>query len=67
MEYDRSGHGGNAGLIEAFGDLDAIRLEQVKFSVLEVMDFNSAEGEIDRREAHWKRVLLTRRYGHNRN
>ncbi|CAI1213519.1 TPA: GIY-YIG nuclease family protein [Serratia marcescens] len=67
MSYLRTGHGGNVGLIEAFGDLEATRLNQVKFSVLEVMDLNSAQGEIERREAHWKRVLLTRRYGHNRN
>ncbi|WP_413508567.1 GIY-YIG nuclease family protein [Serratia proteamaculans] len=67
MSYLRTGHGGNVGLIEAFGDLEATRLNQVKFSVLEVMDLNSAQGEIERCEAHWKRVLLTRRYGHNRN
>ncbi|AGO57729.1 hypothetical protein SOD_p00550 (plasmid) [Serratia plymuthica 4Rx13] len=67
MGYLRTGHGGNAGLIEAFGDLAVTRLGQVKFSVLEIMDMNCDKDEIDRREAHWKRVLLTRRYGHNRN
>lgn len=67
MSYLRTGHGGNAGLKEAFGDLAGPRLDQVKFSVLEVMGLNCEEGEIDRREAHWKRVLLTRRFGHNRN
>jgi hypothetical protein len=67
MSYHRTGHGGNAGLKEAFGDLAGTRLDQVKFSVLEVIGLNCEEGEIDRREAHWKRILLTRRFGHNLN
>lgn len=67
MSYLRTGHGGNASLKEAFGDLAGPRSDQVKFSVLEVMGLNCEKGEIGRREEHWKRVLLTRRFGHNRN
>lgn len=65
--YVGKADGGDAGLKEAFGDLAGPRLDQVKFSVLEVIGLNCEKGEIDRREAHWKRVLLTRRFGHNRN
>ncbi|WP_170851407.1 GIY-YIG nuclease family protein [Enterobacter hormaechei] len=65
--YFKTGHGGNAGLIEAFGTGDEERLKNVTFSILEIMDINSDACEINRRESHWKRILLSRSVGHNRN
>lgn len=65
--YFTTGHGGNAGLIEAFGTCDEDRLKKVTFSILEIMDINSDKHEINRRESHWKRILLSRVIGHNRN
>lgn len=66
-EYFKTGHGGNVGLREAFGTGDEERLRKVTFSLLEIMDFNADKKEIDRRESHWKIVLLSRSHGHNRN
>ncbi|CAM8328993.1 MULTISPECIES: GIY-YIG nuclease family protein [Klebsiella] len=65
--YFDTGHGGNAGLIEAFGAFDEERLKRVTFSILEIMDINSDADEIGLRESHWKRILLSRSIGHNRN
>ncbi|OUG53955.1 hypothetical protein AZZ62_005194 [Klebsiella variicola] len=67
MTYFDTGHGGNAGLIEAFGAFDEERLKRVTFSILEIMDINSDADEIGLRESHWKRILLSRSIGHNRN
>lgn len=66
-DYFGSGHGGNIGLKEAFGTGDPGRLQNITFAILEVMDPNAGEGEIDRRETHWKQILLSREFGHNRN
>ncbi|HGS5978570.1 TPA: GIY-YIG nuclease family protein [Klebsiella quasipneumoniae subsp. quasipneumoniae] len=65
--YFGSGHGDNVGLKEAFGTDDENRLQNITFSLLEIMDFNAEKGEIDRRETHWKQILLSREFGHNRN
>ncbi len=65
--YFGSGHGGNLGLKEAFGTGDENRLQNISFAILEVMDPNAEDGEIDRRETHWKKILLSREFGHNRN
>lgn len=66
-DYFGSGHGGNVGLKEAFGTVDPGRLQNITFAILEVMDPNAGEGEINRRETHWKQILLSREFGYNRN
>ena len=65
--YFGSGHGGNVGLKEAFGTGDENRLQNITFAILEVLDPHAGEGEIDCRETHWKQILLSRDFGHNRN
>ncbi|MFU1853195.1 GIY-YIG nuclease family protein [Citrobacter portucalensis] len=65
--YFGSGHGGNVGLKEAFGTGDENRLQNISFAILEVIDPNTEDREIDRRETHWKKILLSREFGHNRN
>ncbi|MCG8707637.1 GIY-YIG nuclease family protein [Brenneria sp. 4F2] len=65
--YFGSGHGGNVGLKEAFGTGDENRLQNISFAILEVIDPSAEDGEIDRRETHWKQILLSREFGHNRN
>lgn len=65
--YFGSGHGGNVGLKEAFGTGEETRLQNISFAILEVIDPNAEDGEIDRRETHWKQILLSREFGHNRN
>ncbi|MBY4890617.1 GIY-YIG nuclease family protein [Pantoea sp. DY-15] len=65
--YFGSGHGGNVGLKEAFGTEDPNRLQNITFAILEIMDPNAGKDEIDSRETHWKKILLSREFGHNRN
>ena len=60
--YFGSEHGGNVGLKEAFGTGDEIDAEYY-FLDPEVMDLNAEKGEIDRRETHWKQILLSREFG----
>ena len=38
-----------------------------KYSILEVCNMNLGSGYIIEREAHWKEVLLTRKFGLNKN
>lgn len=65
--YFGSGHGGNLGLKEAFGTGDESRLQHITFAILEVIDNNAEVNEINRREKHWKTILLSRKFGYNRN
>ena len=37
------------------------------FSVLEIIKFDSPDEDILQREAHWKNVMLTRKFGYNKN
>jgi len=63
-EYSVNGHGGNVELkelVRARG-ADALRL-----SILEIADLAAKPEDILARESHWKRVLLTRDNGLNRN
>lgn len=66
-QYFTSGHGGNQGLLKELADCDEARLNGFRFSILEVMDPNATHDEINARESHWKRILLTRRTGYNLN
>lgn len=52
---------------EAFSDGEPDRLQNITFAILKVMEPNAGEREIDRRENHWKEILLSREFGHNRN
>lgn len=65
--YFDSGHSGSAGLREAFGTGDEKRLQNITLTIIEVMAPNAGEDVIDLRETHWKRILLLREFGHNRN
>ncbi len=64
--YARSGHGGNVALRAAVG-LDADHPQHFKFSILRVFGPNATTAEVDQAEAHYKRALLSRTHGYNRN
>ena len=38
-----------------------------QFSILEAVDINANENHVFSREAHWKKVLLSREFGYNKN
>lgn len=64
--YARDGHGGNIELRAlALGDADHAR--HFVFSLLRVFGPDTPGNEVDAAEAHFKRALLTREFGLNRN
>ena len=38
-----------------------------RFSILEICDLLASKDEVLARECHWKRVLLSREFGYNKN
>jgi hypothetical protein len=61
------GHGHNVELKKLVGTEGIDRAKHYRFSVLEIADTHASSGEVLEREAHWKRVLLTRIHGWNAN
>ncbi|GAA2241054.1 GIY-YIG nuclease family protein [Rarobacter faecitabidus] len=64
--YARTGHGYNAAMRDAAG-LDPAHPEQYQFSLLRVFGPHVPQAEVDMAEVHFKRALLTRQFGLNRN
>lgn len=61
------GHGNNVRLKELVGAGGKERARQFRFSVLETADTAASQDQLLARESHWKRVLLSRQFGHNAN
>jgi hypothetical protein len=59
--------GGNKQLRDLVGTDGVERADCFLFSVLEIADTHTSAEEVLTREGHWKRVLLSREHGHNRN
>lgn len=66
-DYAATGHGGNAELRSLVNGNGAERAKPFRFSVLEIADVHTGEADVLAREAHWKRVLLSRSHGLNGN
>ena len=64
--YARDGHGGNVALRE-LAEIDVTHRRHFIFSILRVFGPTATTAEVDAAEAHYKRALLTRQYGLNRN
>ncbi|MFH7322999.1 GIY-YIG nuclease family protein [Aeromicrobium sp. JJY06] len=71
--YAKDGHGGNVALRElAFESVgtDRVRTDHARnfvFSILRVFGPSTSTSEVDAAESHYKRALLTREFGLNRN
>ena len=61
------GHGNTRALEELVSKEGTARARSFRFSILEIADVHASADEVLQREAHWKRVLLTRQHGYNRN
>lgn len=61
------GHGDNVRLRKLIDEGGTERAGSFHFSVLEIADTHTKPEEVLAREAHWKRVLLSRLHGHNGN
>ena len=65
--YAKDGHGGNVELKELLKTNGAEYKYNFKYSILEVCNMNLGNDYIIARESHWKEVLLTRKFGLNKN
>lgn len=66
--YVNTGHGWNDDLVREIRKRGlAYALKNFQFSLLEVFTPNTPDQKIIDREVHWKRVLLSRDFGFNRN
>lgn len=66
--YIHTGHGWNDDLVRTIKEKgDDYAERNFKFSVLEIFTFNTADELILARESHWKRVMLSRQFGYNKN
>ena len=63
----KNGHGGNAELKDLLDVHGQEYKYNFKYSILEVCNMNLGSEYIIDRETHWKEVLLTRRFGLNKN
>lgn len=64
--YAKTGHGGNVALRE-LAELNLTHRNHFQFSILRVFGPGVSSLEIDAAESHYKRALLTREFGLNRN
>ncbi|WP_216917696.1 GIY-YIG nuclease family protein [Nocardia noduli] len=67
-EYVDSLHGGNVELRALVGEHGAdYARTNLRFALLEFWSMRTADEHVLARESYWKDVLLTRKFGHNRN
>lgn len=64
--YAQDGHGGNVAL-KALGVKDPSHRHDFVFSILRILDPSAPATEVNAAEAHFKKALLTREFGLNRN
>lgn len=64
--YARDSHGGNIALRDLAGT-DPTHARHFQFSILRVFGPSTPTPEVDAAESHFKRALITRQYGMNRN
>ena len=65
--YAKDGHGGNVELKELLTLNGEEYKYNFKYSILEVCNMNLGNEYIISRETHWKEVLMTRKFGLNKN
>ena len=66
-QYSITGHGGNLELVQLLKDKGSAYASNFMFGILEIADVTASETHMLQRETHWKKVLLTRGFGYNRN
>jgi hypothetical protein len=66
-QYIQSGHGNNIDLKQLLFENGEAHLENLNFSILEIRSSITDDLEIQQRESYWKKVLLTRQFGYNKN
>ena len=65
--YVNTGHGWNDELVKTLKSMGLdYALKNFKFTILEIFTFNTSDEVIIRRESYWKNVMLSRKFGYNR-
>ena len=67
IAYATTGHGGNKELRALLKKEGTKHAQFFQFTLLEVCDINSSDEQIISRETHWKKVLMSREFGLNKN
>lgn len=68
LQYIQTGHGGNQELIRLIKDKSMkYARENFHFSLLETMAMSTPDDAVIEREKHWKKALLSKKYGYNKN
>lgn len=65
--YADHGHGGNKDLVDLLSTKSVEHASKFQFSILEICDLLASKDEVLARECHWKRALLSREFGYNKN
>lgn len=65
--YSTNGHGENKDLKKILLGKGPKYANNFQYSILEIADSHASEGDILRRESHWKSVLVSREFGYNKN
>jgi hypothetical protein len=67
VDYANSGHGGNTELKALLARKGFKYAKNLQYTIVEIADFHTTDEEIKEREQYWKRALLSRDRGMNRN
>ena len=67
IAYAKTGHGGNRELRALLKSQGTEHAHFFQFTLLEVCDINSSDDYIIGRETHWKKALMSREFGLNKN
>lgn len=65
-QYAKTGHGGNVALRD-LDTLDISHRNHFQFSILRVFSPGASASDVDAAESHYKKALLSRQFGMNRN
>lgn len=66
-DYVLSGHGGNVELKTLLSSEGEERARHLRYAILEIADVHDDEDSVLLRETHWKKILLSRSHGLNKN
>lgn len=66
-QYCHTGHGGNIEIKNVIKELGESYASNFQFSILEIRTSTTNDNEIIERENYWKKALLTREFGYNKN
>lgn len=66
-EYARNGHGGDKELKKLVEKDRGYARKYFQFGLLEICNRTAGNDEVARREKHWKDLLLTKKFGYNKN